>query len=303
MGPIVSQAAAALRILLIDDDSDRRATLDRELKALARPLVLETATDSLTARVKLRTHHDCVLVADKLNGTGGARIIQDAVASRIATGPFILVSSGTDDKAEADALAAGAIDCISVAELSPAVLERSIRYAIDSRRASERLSDLMLLDPLTGLPTATLFWHLAVHSVERAKRNGEPVAALSLYLKGVAHINESLGHDAGDAAIRTEARRLRGVLRGSDIVARLGGTKLIVLLDTMAEPADIQLVAEKLNATVAPAFDYNGTSVQLTMCAGAAIYPANAGSAEALVRKATMAMDEALAADIPFKLA
>jgi two-component system cell cycle response regulator len=303
MGPISSQPAAPLRILLIDDDADRRAALDRELKALARPLALETATDDVTARVKLRTHHDCVLVAEKLNGTGGARVIQDAVASRITTGPFILISTGEDPKAEAHALAAGAVDCVTTTELSSGVLDRAIRYAIDSRRASERLTDLVLLDPLTGLPTATLFWHLAVHSIERAKRNGETVAALSLYLKGIAQINETLGHDAGDAAIRTEARRLRGVLRASDVVARLGGTKLIVLLDTMSEPADIQLVAEKLNSTVAPAFDYNGNTIHVTMSAGAAIYPTNAGSAEALVRKAAIAMDEAIENDVPFKLA
>ena len=152
-----------------------------------------------------------------------------------------------------------------------------------------------VLDPLTGIASDELFWHLLSKAVQRAERQAHNLALLAIYVQGLTALNEAHGHEAGDAALRLVASRLGRRLRKSDSIARLGGTKFAVLLESMTEDADVQLVAQSLIETLAEPIETAAGDIKLAVAIGIALFPRTADTAEALLAAAVTAMDEAVA--------
>jgi diguanylate cyclase (GGDEF)-like protein len=101
------------------------------------------------------------------------------------------------------------------------------------RELQEAMTALALRDPLTGLANRRLFAELLDAELARAERSGPPLAVALLDLNGFKRINDTHGHDAGDAVLCETARRLLSIVRGTDVVARLGGDEFVVY-----EPTD-----------------------------------------------------------------
>ena len=97
------------------------------------------------------------------------------------------------------------------------------RDVTELRELQEAMTALALRDPLTGLANRRLFFELLDAELARAERSGLPLAVAFLDLNGFKRINDTYGHDAGDAVLCETARRLMSVVRGTDVVARLGG--------------------------------------------------------------------------------
>lgn len=119
--------------------------------------------------------------------------------------------------------------------------------------AEERLAELAVTDPLTGLPNRRGLDDLLAGALARARRRGAPIALLFLDLDRFKAINDQHGHAAGDEVLREFARRLRSGVRETDVVARLAGDEFVILLECsgprgVLEP---QCVARKLLARVA----------------------------------------------------
>lgn len=150
-----------------------------------------------------------------------------------------------------------------------------------------------LSDNVTGLAGEPLVWQMVEHGVARARRDDRSLAVMCIYLEGIAGINERYGPHAGDRAIALVARRLATLLRASDTVGRIGGTRLAVILSAMARTADVQLVAEKILDTIGEPIALNGSMEILSASVGVALYPTTAEDAEGLIRAATAAMDAA----------
>lgn len=285
----------SLRLLVVDDNADEFERISRNLGNGDGPFEIDSALGFVRGIERIAgEHHDCVLIANRLNGRGGIDLMREAIDRHLTRAPFIILGQTGDSEGEHDALAAGAADWLEKDALPAALLQRSVRYVIDSNQSREKLADLELIDPLTGLPTSVLFWHLLGQSFERAKRNKETLAAVALYLNGLSDINEAHGREGGDAALRTQALRLRGSLRASDSLARLGGAKFMVLLENIADPAGVNILAEKIVEIVTPSFEYKGTPVTMTPAIGISFFPLNAQSAQGLVRDAMIAMDRAI---------
>jgi diguanylate cyclase (GGDEF)-like protein len=151
-----------------------------------------------------------------------------------------------------------------------------------------------VLDPLTGIASDELFWHLLSKAVQRAERQAHNLALLAIYVQGLTALNDAHGRDAGDAALRVVAARLSTRLRKSDSIARLGGTKFAVLVESMTEDADVQLVAQSLIETLAEPIETAAGDIQLAVSIGIALYPRTADTPEALLKAAVTAMDEAV---------
>lgn len=285
----------SLRLLVVDDNADEYERICRNLGNGEGPFEIEPALGFVRGIERIAgEHHDCVLIANRLNGRGGVDLMREAIDRHLTDAPFIILGLSGDSQGESDALAAGAADWLEKDALPAALLQRSVRYVIDSNRSREKLADLELIDPLTSLPTSILFWHLLGQAFERAKRNKETLAAVALYLNGLSDINQAHGWEGGDSALRIQALRLRGSLRASDCLARLGGTRFIVLLENIADPAGVNIVAEKIVEIVTPSFEFNGTPVTIAPAIGISFFPLNAQSAQGLVRDAMMAMDRAI---------
>ncbi len=102
--------------------------------------------------------------------------------------------------------------------------------AAQVRLQFEREHDYATHDALTGLQNRRAFLEAGAAEVERSKRYAHPLAIIFLDLDDFKQLNDTQGHDAGDAALRATAKALVGSLRSSDHVARLGGDEFAVLL-------------------------------------------------------------------------
>jgi len=171
-----------------------------------------------------------------------------------------------------------------------AVLVRDISMEHDLR---VRLEDLIITDPLTGLLNRRGFYQTLDSALARVKRSGYHLAVIYLDLDGFKHINDSLGHNAGDELLRHVAVQLKAALRPYDALARLGGDEFTVLLDSLESCRDAARVAEKLMKQVSLPCRINDEDFSISASVGIACYPECGEDVESLLRAADMAMYEA----------
>jgi diguanylate cyclase (GGDEF)-like protein/PAS domain S-box-containing protein len=155
-------------------------------------------------------------------------------------------------------------------------------------------------DALTGLPNRALLQDRLAQALCKAQRksSGEirrQVGVMFIDLDRFKHINDSLGHEAGDQLIIEIARRLAGSLRESDTVARQGGDEFVVVLDDLAAPEDAVLVAQKILDRLFQPLVLCGQEVFPTGSIGIAMYPRDGEDGAALLKAADSAMYRAKA--------
>ena len=170
------------------------------------------------------------------------------------------------------------------------ILRSNIRLRRELERATLVAEEVARTDHLTGLYNRRAFTELGGAAVDYCHRHGLPVGLLLLDLDRFKAINDSLGHSAGDEALRAFGRLLKESLRGSDVCGRVGGEEFAVVLPhTTREQA--QVVAEKLRAgcarlAVESPEDRFGFTVSVGVAHGPYDY-------ETLLRHADAAMYEA----------
>ncbi|MBK1613175.1 hypothetical protein CKO44_06770 [Rubrivivax gelatinosus] len=146
------------------------------------------------------------------------------------------------------------------------------------------------LDALTGLPNrAVLLDHLEL-AVSMAKRHARRVAVLFLDVDSFKQINDTLGHAAGDEALKLVANCLSSVVRENDTVSRQGGDEFVVLLAEVKNAGDAQAVAAKVNAALARCSRLENRQLPLKVSIGISVYPENGEDARALLAFADAAM-------------
>ncbi|MCU1462889.1 MAG: diguanylate cyclase/phosphodiesterase with sensor(s) [Acidimicrobiales bacterium] len=145
-------------------------------------------------------------------------------------------------------------------------------------------------DHLTGLPNSLLFRDRVQRAVAHARRSESLVAVMFLDLDRFKHVNDSLGHSAGDDVLREVAARLRRELRDEDTVARLGGDEFAILLPDLSQFDGAVVVAEKVLKAFRPAFVLGGETWVLTPSIGIAVYPTDGRTADQLIANADTAM-------------
>lgn len=162
---------------------------------------------------------------------------------------------------------------------------------ITSRKQDEeRLSYQANHDPLTRLPNRTLFQERLSRALTRANRNQSMVALLFIDLDFFKQVNDTLGHLAGDILLQQVADRLASCVRQGDTVARLAGDEFTVILEDISEPRDGAVVAHKILGLLAEPFDLQGNEARISSSIGVALYPTDAGEAQALIKLADAAM-------------
>jgi diguanylate cyclase (GGDEF)-like protein/PAS domain S-box-containing protein len=145
------------------------------------------------------------------------------------------------------------------------------RDLTEKKRAVEKADYLAHYDTITGLPNRTLFRDRLEVAIARARRRDEILGMLRVNLDRFKKINESLGHEAGDALLKQVASRLTAALRDVDTVARLGGNDYAVLIEGMQAVSDVNAVAEKLTQALATPFEVQGHEVFVSASIGVAI--------------------------------
>lgn len=159
-----------------------------------------------------------------------------------------------------------------------------------------RLDFLAHHDALTGLPNRLLLFARLQHSLDVARRERRSLALLILDLDRFKDVNDSFGHLAGDELLQQVARRLTHRLRGIDTVTRLGGDEFAVLLDNLAHPQDVALVAtEIIDALGEPWRLPNSAEVRIGASVGISLFPEHGKTTQELLQQAAAALYRAKA--------
>jgi len=156
------------------------------------------------------------------------------------------------------------------------------------RRVEDELEHKAYHDALTGLYNRDAFRRLMASAVALARRDGRSLAVLFIDLDRFKSINDSLGHDAGDAALRGVAERLRAGVRTGDVVARLAGDEFAILMEAPQADAD-RLAGKILDCFEAP-FMIGGRQWHLGCSVGVALYPQHGEDPDRLLACADIAM-------------
>ncbi len=172
-----------------------------------------------------------------------------------------------------------------------------LEVEVERRRMAEaQILQVATRDPLTRLPNRIALHERLAQHVRMAHRHGGMLAFLFIDLDRFKLINDTLGHDIGDAALVEVAERLTRTLRDSDTVARLGGDEFAVLLPELGSADEAVQMAGKLLSALNDATHLKGHRLHLNASIGVAVYPAHGeGDAEGeqLMRNADLAMYQA----------
>ncbi len=169
--------------------------------------------------------------------------------------------------------------------------QEDLRYAaIQLQHDARRLEFLAHHDTLTGLPNRAMFAERAREAVAHARRHQKNSAFLFLDLDNFKTVNDTLGHDVGDALLKIISSRLRASVRGDDFVARIGGDEFCVLLQEIADPREAAAVAQKLLHELGKSYRIGEHQVTSGASIGIACVPQDGDDVATLLRLADLAM-------------
>lgn len=162
----------------------------------------------------------------------------------------------------------------------------------EQKQAEARIRELADTDALTRLPNRRSF----LRTLERelaGLREGELGAVLLLDLDRFKEINDTLGHDAGDALLQAVARRLSAERRATDVMARLGGDEFAVVLVRLRSPDEVRAAGERILASFADPFRHEGHELSVRASVGASLFPNDGQDAAMLLKNADIALYQA----------
>ncbi|MCK2148941.1 EAL domain-containing protein [Marinobacter alexandrii] len=161
------------------------------------------------------------------------------------------------------------------------------------KRYEQQLLRQANYDILTGLPNRMLALDRLKLALAQARRENTQVGVMFLDLDNFKHINDTLGHDAGDNLLIEAARRISSCLRGTSTVARLGGDEFLVILPGLTGPEASSQVADRILKTFSPPYILNGQEVFITTSIGIAVFPVDSDNSGTLLQHADAAMYQA----------
>jgi diguanylate cyclase (GGDEF)-like protein/PAS domain S-box-containing protein len=164
------------------------------------------------------------------------------------------------------------------------------------KEAEEIILHRANFDTLTNLPNRGLFDDRFVSVLAMARRHRRNFALLYVDLDWFKNVNDSLGHAAGDALLAEAAKRMEKCVRETDTVARMGGDEFAVILSDLNSPAEAEEVAQRINRSLAEAFELAEGKAQISGSIGIAIFPQNGGDELVLKKSADQALYDAKAA-------
>ncbi|HUK57187.1 MAG TPA: PAS domain-containing protein [Nitrospiria bacterium] len=170
----------------------------------------------------------------------------------------------------------------------------------ERREAEAMVQHAANYDTLTGLPNRTMFYNRLLNGIRTDPERGRRMALLLVDLARFREINDTLGHERGDEVLRSVGRRLREAMFDRDVVARPGGDEFSILLLNLENANDIDAAVQKILKALNPSFLIDNLPIRIETCIGIALYPDHGETAEALFRRADIALNLCKRTGIPY---
>jgi diguanylate cyclase (GGDEF)-like protein len=208
------------------------------------------------------------------------------------------VSAGVLDSGHALMLLIGGILLSVTVGLLVLVLATGRTRALSLVREKTReLSHLALHDPLTGLPNRALVLDRAEQMLARtARQPGMVAGALYVDIDGFKHVNDNLGHAAGDRLLKVTGERLQGAVREQDTVGRLGGDEFVVLVESSADEVTPDVLADRLTEALREPVELGSAGKLFSITASIGVAVGQYATPDELLRDADLALYAAKAA-------
>lgn len=301
----VGSAPRPIRILVIEQDETVRDTILSTLSSDDVELVVADPDSGLIRAVEL--HPRMVVIGCSGSGCTGLALIKSLRKLRMGQPMhLLLLTDGESEDLLVEALEAGVDDSVPrssssrvlAARLRAGLREVRLRQAIErdreelSRFASElavknrQLQEVALTDALTGFRNRRYALDRIEQEWAAATREGRALSCMVIDLDGLKDINDSFGHDAGDAALKHTAEALRKVLRGQDVICRIGGDEFLAICPGSGLAAALAC-AERLRHSVHEmVFEIEGRAVPVSVSIGVAERDLRVSNVEALIKLA-----------------
>jgi two-component system cell cycle response regulator len=288
---------AERRLLIVEDSPTMRRVIRRFLDSTGYAM-FEAGNGEEALAVARRERPDVILLDRQipvLDGYGVLAALRDD--PDLEDVPVVLVTSHGEPEDVAEGLRRGAHDYLRkpfeqpelAARVQAAMRTKAVRDELRARNA--QLERLVSTDVLTGALNRGAITEVLRAFVSRSRRHGTPLSAVLLDVEGLGAVNAEHGHAAGDAVLRTVARRVRDVMREEDACGRWSGDELLVVApDTGAEGA--AALVERLAAAAGGPVSVDSGEVAVAVWAGAATW-GDDEDLEALVRRAETSLTEA----------
>lgn len=160
----------------------------------------------------------------------------------------------------------------------------------ERRKIEKEHRRLALLDPLTELPNRRLFRDRLDQALARADRSGAKCAVLYLDLNDFKAVNDNHGHAFGDVVLSEVADRLRGCMRRSDTLARIGGDEFVAVIPEIRDLSEVAVVASKIKESMTRPFAFGERVAMVGVSIGVSIYPDHGADAQTILVRADAAM-------------
>jgi diguanylate cyclase (GGDEF)-like protein/PAS domain S-box-containing protein len=164
------------------------------------------------------------------------------------------------------------------------------RDITDRIEVEERLRFLAHHDTLTELPNRALLLERLKRDLAGARGKGRNLGVLFLDLDRFKIINDTLGHDTGDAILRQLSERLLHRLRPNDSIARFGGDEFVLLINDVHSADELGSLAERMLIALLPPFEVHQTALHMTASVGISVYPYDGEDSGTLLKHADAAM-------------
>ena len=284
----------SIKVLLVEDNpGDARLIQEILSESKGTLFELELADRLLTAREYLTNGDiDFILLDLSLPDSQGLDTFRK-MRAHVPEMPIVVLSGLNDETIAIKAVQEGAQDYLVKGQVDPNVLIRSIRYAIERKKAEETIRKLAYYDPLTDLPNRVLFNdHLSL-ALAHARRNESKLAVMLLDLDRFKVVNDSLGHSMGDRLLKVVGGQLRNLLRKEDTVSRMGGDEFLLLLPEIEDGRSADNAAQRILDSFRIPLRVDKHTLSITVSIGISIYPDDSRDADTLMKHADIAMYKA----------
>ena len=289
----IEKASKPIDLLLIEDNPEDLLLTKRMLGKAEHASFNISHADSLSAGIQRAIEGSLDVILSDLNLPDSPRVETFfRLKLQVPEIPIVVLSGFADEEMSLKAVRAGAQDYLIKGKIDGNILERSLLYAIERKKAEVTIKKLAYHDSLTGLPSRTLFNDRFTMAMADSKRNDKNTALIMLDLDHFKDVNDTFGHDAGDDILKEVSNRLTSILRQTDIVCRMGGDEFALLISDASVKEMIEEVAQRILAAIGNPFSLHGVKAWISASLGIAVYPEDGENLETLFKHADIAMYE-----------